>query len=224
LTASAQIWPPHVGGRTHQPVRRNSVPFEWGERFFRPLSKATVTLIMRGAERLAIRSMRSRGKGRLKRLHAGELTLQDLHILEALLFKFLDWRTGRCAPTYGDLAEVTGHARNTIAGAIRRLAKVGILERMRRFRLAPDAGDGKGPQVHQAPNAYRFDLPKGLRALLGLGAESRPIPLDAEAALQARRSTVVEHAFQDLSLSGKSSLEAQLGRWAEAIQQRESRK
>lgn len=121
------------------------------------------------------------------------------------------------------MADETGHARDTIAGAIRRLKKVGILEKMRRFTRLEDV-DGKGPQVQQAPNAYRFDLPVVLRALLGLGAESRPVPDDATtAALEARQSRI-EHALQDLEISGKSTLEAQLGRLGRAVHQRESRR
>lgn len=219
MTAAASTWPPHVGGRTHQPVRRGSQPFEAGEAFFRPLKKATVVQIMRGAERLAIRSMKTRGRGRVKRRHAGELTLSDLNILQALLFRFLDWRSGRCAPTYQDLADETGHARDTISGAIRRLRKAGILEKMRRFTRLEDV-EGKGPQVQQAPNAYRFDLPVVLRALLGLGAESRPIPDDARtAALQARLSNGEQEAEQ----TGKSNLESVLAAWGRGLDQRESR-
>lgn len=203
-------WPPHEGGRTNQPVRRNSQPFAAGEGFFRPLKKPTVVHIMRGAERLAVQSMKARGRTRLKRRRAGELTLQDLNILEALLFKFMDWRTGRCAPTYDDLMEETGHARDTIAGAIKRLAKVGILERMRRFRVVEDR-DGKGPQVHQAPNAYRFALPRALRRLLGLSEEERPIPDDAaHAAQNARRSSNQMRADE----TGLTSL---LDRWGAAL-------
>lgn len=214
MSAAASVtWPRHVGGRTGQPVRRGSQPFEAGERFFRPLNKQTVVLIMRGAERLAIHSMKARGKGRVKRRHAGELTLQDLHILQALLFKYLDWRTGKCAPTYADLAEETGHARDTIAGALRRLGKVGILERMRRFRVAPDV-DGKGPQVHQAPNAYRFDLPRTLRALLGLGAESRPLSADAEDQIRERK-----RAINTMSADA-SGLTLALDKWGAALSTR----
>lgn len=211
--AASTPWPPHAGGRTGQPVRRNSFPFEAGERFFRPLNKATVVHIMRAAERLAIRSMKARGKGRVKRRHAGELTLQDLHILHALLFKCLDWRTGKCAPTYADLTEETGHARDTISGALLRLGKVGILQRMRRFSVAPGV-DGKGPQVHQAPNAYRFDLPNSLRALLGLGAESRPLAADAEDHLRERKRAVNHMSADD------SGLGAALDRWGAALSAR----
>lgn len=214
MTGVATTWPAHQAGRTHQPVRRHSLPFEAGERFFRPLAKATVVQIMRAAERVAIRSMRARGRGRVKRRHAGELTLQDLNILQALLFKFLDWRSGRCAPTYQDLEAETGHARSTIAGAIVRLGKLGILERMRRFRLVPDA-EGKGPQVHQAPNAYRFDLPKGLRALLGLGAESRPIPDDAAC---AKRDSYLENSEQEAEQTGKPNLGSVLAQWGRAVE------
>lgn len=218
MTAAATTWPPHVGGRTNQPVRRNSQPFEAGEAFFRPLRKAVVVQIMRAAERVAIRTMRTRGRGRAKRKHAGDLTLSDLAVLEALLFRFLDWKSGRCAPTYQDLEAHTGHARDTIAAAIRRLGKLGILERMRRFRRV-ESVDGAGPQVQQAPNAYRFDLPARLRALLGLGGENRPIPDDAaSAALQARLS----NGEQEAEWTGKPTLESTLARWGRAVQQRES--
>lgn len=221
MTAAATTWPAHVGGRTNQRVRRNSFPFEAGEAFFRPLKKVVVVQIMRAAERLALRSMKARGRGRVKRLHAGELTLPDLHILEALLFRFMDWKSGKCAPTYQDLADATGHARDTISAAIRRLKKVGLLEKMRRFTRVEDV-EGKGPQVQQAPNAYRFDLPTTLRALLGLGGE-RPIPDCAASDAAERRQSIIHHALQDFDLNRTTSLEAQLGRLGRAVSQRESR-
>jgi hypothetical protein len=219
MTAAAQsLWPPHVGGRTGQKVRRNSSPFEAGEAFFRPLLKMTVVHIMRGAERLAVRSMKARGRGRVKRLHAGELRLPDLHILHALLFECLDWKTGRCAPTYDDLAEKTGHARDTIAGALARLAKAGILERLRRFQRVEGA-DGKGPQVVQAPNAYRFALPARLRLLLGLAAGPPPIPDDAYCDARDARLSKDRMLTEE---TGQRSLGSALGKLQQAVWQRES--
>lgn len=214
MTAAALpgLWPQHVGGRTHQPVRRDSHPHAAGEAFYRPLRKATVVHIMRGAERLAFRTMRTRAKGARR----GELTLQDLNILEVLLFRFMTWSTGHCDPTYEQIAEVTGHARDTISKAIGRLAKAGILERLRRFQLLPDV-EGQGPRVHQAPNAYRFSLPAKLRALLGLGGAEAPIPDDAAI---ATRDAWLSNSQQEAEWTGKSNLGSALNKLGQGVQRR----
>jgi hypothetical protein len=213
--SEAAAWPAHVGGRTNQPVRRNSAPFAAGEGFFRPLRKVTVVQIMRGAERLAFRSMRGRARGK----RAGELTLQDLNILEVLLFRFMTWSDGHCDPTYEQIQEVTGHARDTISRALRRLGELGILERLRRFTVIPDA-EGQGPRVHQAANAYRFALTGKLRALLGLGAAGPPIPDDAAI---ATRDAWLSNSEQEAAWTGKPNLGSELGRLGRAVTQRESR-
>ena len=47
MTAAAAetvAWPPKVGGRTNQPVRRDSRPYEEGQGFFRPIDKITSVL------------------------------------------------------------------------------------------------------------------------------------------------------------------------------------
>jgi hypothetical protein len=214
MTAAAQagLWPQHVDGRTHQPVRRGSQPHAAGDAFYRPLRKVTVVHIMRGAERLAFRTFRQRLKGRRR----GELTLQDLNILEVMLFRFLNWSTGHCDPTYEQIQEVTGHARDTISKALGRLAKAGILERMRRFQLLPDV-EGQGPRVHQAPNAYRFSLPAKLRALLGLGAAEAPIPDDAAI---ATRDAWLSNSQQEAEWTGKSNLGSELNRLGQGVQRR----
>jgi hypothetical protein len=210
--AQAGLWPQHAGGRTFQRVRRDSHPHAAGETFFRPLKKVTVVQIMRGAERLAVRTMYGRKKGK----RAGELTMQDLNILQVLLFKFLDWSTGHCDPTYEQIREVTGHARDTIAKAIGRLSKAGILERLRRFQLLPDV-EGQGPRVHQAPNAYRFNLPAKLRALLGLGGAEAPIPDDAAI---ATRDAWLSNSQQEAEWTGKSNLGSELNRLGRGVQSR----
>lgn len=220
MTAAGAAWPAHVGGRTHQPVRRGSQPFEAGEAFYRPLKKARVVHIMRAAERLAVGSMRHRPKAKVRIRRYGELHLPDLHILEALLFRFTTWKTGKCDPTYAQIAELTGHARDTIAGALARLTKAGILQRLRRFIRIEDA-EGKGPRVEQAANAYRFELPAALRALRGMGGEGPPIPDDAAC---AKRDSYLTNSEQEAAWTGKPNLGSVLVRWGEAVAQRESGK
>jgi hypothetical protein len=210
--AQAGLWPPHVDGRTGQKVRRDSQPHAAGEGFYRPLHKATVVHIMRGAERLAFRTFRTRGKGKRR----GELTLQDLNILEVLLFRFMTWSSGHCDPTYEQIQEVTGHARDTISKAIGRLKRAGILERMRRFTVVPGA-EGQGPRVHQAPNAYRFSLPAKLRALLGLGGAERPIPDDAAI---ATRDAWLSNSRQEAEFTGKPTIGSELARLERGVNRR----
>jgi hypothetical protein len=221
LTAAvAAAWPPHdAGGRTHQPVRRGSQPFAAGEAFFRPLSKRTVVDIMRGAQRLAIESMRSRTLRRIKLRHAGQLTLSALTVLEAMLFRFLDWKSGRCAPTYEELQDWTGLARDTVASAFVQLEKLGVLERLRRFQVVEDPG-GKGPQVHQAPNAYRFALPKILRALLGLLDREEAMAADTAYDARNARLSYSEMSADQAEISGRDNIDAALRRLGRALDRR----
>jgi hypothetical protein len=211
MSAAPTTWPPHEDGRTRQKVYRNSAPFEAGEAFFRPLKMETVTHIMRGAERLAVQSLKTRGRGRAKRRHVGELSLCDLGILEALLFKCMDWKSGRCAPTYLDLQELTGHARGTISAALRRLGAAGILQWLRRFQLVEGEN---GPEVHQAPNAYRFALPRALRKLLGL-KEPEMIPDDARCSVRER-----QRAFKSMR-GDETGLTDLFAKWGRALHPRE---
>lgn len=214
----AAAWPRKVDGRTRQKVLRHSQPYEAGERFFRAITKDLATKIMRAAERFAKVSMTTRSKG----CRRGELTDIDVQILEALIFCFMDWRTGRLEPTYAAIGKKTGRGRATIAASLQRLEDAKILERMRRFKRIEGA-DGKAePQVEQAPNAYRVSLPQRLAALIGLGPRPTrpPVPDDHDHAAKAAILTRDVHHTED---TGKSTLGAALARLERGVNERDFR-
>lgn len=205
-------WPQKVDGRTLQQVRRGSVPEEASDPWFIPTPKAAATRIMRGAERLAKQAMKTRKKG----ARWGRLTPIDLQVLEALLFRFMTWRTGKLDPSYEQLREATGRARETIARALDRLEAAGFLKKLRRF--VKTEVEGKGPQVQQTTNAYRVMLPAAAAALLG--SAGAPPPEDAEIHQAELRLASAEMAAQD---TGRASLESELARLGRGVTQRDFR-
>ena len=212
-----RAWPRKVDGRTGQPVRRDSHPYEAGAAWFQPTTKRAVTRIMRGAERLEKLCRRRRAKGR----HWGaELRPMDLHILEALLFQAMDWATGKLDWSYDQIQAATGRSRQAIADALFRLDRLGIVKRLRRFIRTEAAG--AGPQVQQATNAYRVDLPARLAALVGMGPDREPPPPDdhAHAVLQARMANDVAEAAH----TGRATLGTALAKLGAAVDARESGK
>lgn len=169
---------------------------------------------MRGAERFAKAAMRARLKGARR----GILTDIDLQILEALVFRFMDWRSGRLEPSYAMITAETGRAKATIAASLERLENVGFIERMRRFRVVEEAKGVKAPQVEQAPNAYRVSLPKRIAILVGLAPRICVPPDDhRHAAIAAKITNDIHHA----EWTGKATMGAALARLEEAIRKRE---
>ena len=199
---------------TDQPLRRNSKPYDAGWGFYRPITSTLASKIMRGAERFAKAAMRARLKGARR----GILTDIDLQILEALVFRFMDWRSGRLEPSYAMITAETGRAKATIAASLARLEGLGFIERMRRFRVVEEAQGQKAPQVEQAPNAYRVSLPQRIAILVGLGPRVCVPPDDhRHAAIAARIANDVHHT----EWTGKATMGAALARLEEAIRKRE---
>ena len=96
----------------------------------------------------------------------GVLGQSALMILRALLCHFLDTKSGRCDPSYKQIQKQTGFCVQTIAVALKRLERAGILDITRRIAR-------KGAQlwneligrfvwrerVEQQTNAYRVNFP-----------------------------------------------------------------
>jgi hypothetical protein len=209
----AAPWPKKVDGRTQQRVRRESHPYEAGTSFFRSITSQLGAKILRAAERFARVSMSTRCKGQRR----GQLTDIDVQILEALIFHFMDWKTGRLEPTYAAIGKKTGRGRATIALALQRLEDAGILERMRRFKRIEGADGKMEPQVEQAPNAYRVALPQRLAALIGIRPGRAAIPDDHDHAAKAAILTRLGH------LSEENGLGSALARLEQGVNQRDFR-
>ena len=121
---------------------------------FAPLPKKQAARIWHKARRFD-RQTRQRGK------HGGAIGRTALNVLYALLFEFLNYRTGRCDPSYDGLARRAGVCRRAVASALQRLKALGVLNWLRRASEVRDAA-GRFRLV-QETNAYAILPPSQWR-------------------------------------------------------------
>jgi hypothetical protein len=98
--------------------------------------------------------------------HRGPITRAFLEVLQALLWRFHNSRSGVCFPSYEAIAEAAECARSTVAEALRALEWAGILTWQHRLtRIQVRERDLFGQlatrwQVIRTSNAYAFRDPK----------------------------------------------------------------
>ncbi len=184
---------PKLGRHTDQPVRRKSRPLAAADAWFRPMSKNQVIETIRAAREW------SDSQARLKGRRWGPLTPIDLKVLETLLFKAMDWATGRLDWSYLQIAAAVRRSKQTIADSLARLRTHGFLDWIRRFE--PTGQAGFGPQVKQATNAYRVSLPAKVRAWFEARQLWRrgPLPVDFEAAKADRMAELKGYLAMDFA-------------------------
>jgi len=90
---------------------------------------------------------RSRQPGR----HGGAVGHSALQVLHALIFDFLNFKSGRLDPSYAAIARKANVCERTVATALRRLRELGILNWVR--RCAESWQDGRFT-LEQETNAY----------------------------------------------------------------------
>lgn len=84
--------------------------------------------------------------------HGGAVGRTALMVLHALLFEFLNYRTGQLDPSYDGIARRSGVCRRAVATALRRLKALGMLNWVRR---ASEGRDAAGRfMLTQETNAY----------------------------------------------------------------------
>jgi hypothetical protein len=83
--------------------------------------------------------------------HGGAVGHTGLAVLHALIFDFLNHRTGRLDPSYAAIAAKAGVCVRTVASALKRLRELGILNWVR--RCAESWQDGRF-MLAQETNAY----------------------------------------------------------------------
>jgi hypothetical protein len=83
--------------------------------------------------------------------HGGAVGPAALAVLEALIFDFLNFRTGQLDPSYAAIAKAANVCTRTVASALQRLRELGILNWMR--RCAESWRDGRFV-LEQETNAY----------------------------------------------------------------------
>jgi hypothetical protein len=158
--------------------------------------------------------------------HGGAVGHTALAVLHALIFDFLNHRTGRLDPSYAAIAHRAGVCVRTVATALARLRELGILNWVR--RCAETWQDGRFV-LEQQTNAYAV-LPesqwRGYRApqeppgpLPGTWGEPAPmLSAVAQAALEGDLAAKV----QALGSDPKDGLAAALARLGRAFMARDS--
>jgi hypothetical protein len=124
---------------------------------FNPLPKTQAARIWHKARRFD-RQTRQHGK------HGGAIGRTALNVLYALLFEFLDYRTGRLDPSYEGIARKAGVCRRAVAAALSRLKTLGVLNWLRRCTEECDAA-GRF-QLKQDTNAYAILPPSQWRGFI----------------------------------------------------------
>ena len=162
--------------------------------------------------------------------HGGALGHIGLAVLHALIFDFLNHRTGRLDPSYAAIARKAGVCVRTVAAALKRLRELGILAWVR--RCAETWRDGRFV-LEQETNAYAV-LPatqwRGYRPpqdppgpLPGTWGEPTPMPsVLAQAALEGRHSGDLRVVVGILDADPKDRLAAALARLGRAFMARDS--
>lgn len=92
---------------------------------FAPMPKKQAARIWHKARRFD-RQTRQPGK------HGGAIGRTALNVLYALLFEFLNYRTGQLDPSYEGIARRAGVCRRAVATALQRLRSLGVLNWLRR--------------------------------------------------------------------------------------------
>jgi hypothetical protein len=102
-----------------------------------------------------------------------ELSRNARKVLEKLLLKCTDFKTGISEPCLDTLMTHTRFARATVVRALAMLNKHGFVDWVRRT-TPTDNAPGDGPQVRQVSNAYFFDLARlNKRVLMALRQKLR---------------------------------------------------
>ena len=111
---------------------------------FKPIDRNDRARIMHLAERL---NTNTRQPGQ----HGGCLKDSGLQVLRALLFGFLNCRTGRLDPSIDTIARHVGHSRQTIVSALQRLRAAGFISWVQRVVMVDVDGQLR---PRQTSNAY----------------------------------------------------------------------
>jgi hypothetical protein len=160
--------------------------------------------------------------------HGGAVGHTGLAVLHALIFDFLNHRTGRLDPSYAAIAAKAGVCVRTVASALQRLKALGILNWVRRC-AERRAADGRFV-LEQETNAYAV-LPEsqwrgGYRAPLeppgsASGTWGEPAPM-LSAIAQATLENDLAGKVQALASDPKDGLAAALARLGRAFMARDS--
>jgi hypothetical protein len=161
-----------------------------------------------------------------KDCHGGAVGHSALQVLHALIFDFLNFRTGRLDPSYAAIARKANVCQRTVATAIQRLKGLGILNWVR--RCAEAWHDGRYV-LEQQTNAYAVLSPSQWRGYReppeapppapGTWGDHPPLPsLLAQAAAERQASGTLGGAIGILDSDPADALARALARLGRAVQ------
>jgi hypothetical protein len=188
---------------------------------FQPLPK-------KAASRLYHRARDFDRKTRRKDCHGGAVGPTALKVLEALLFDFLNYASGRLDPSYAAIARKANLCERAVASALKRLRELGILNWVR--RCAEKRIEGRFV-LEQETNAYAVLPPSQWRGYKeppeppppapGTWGDHPPLPsVLAQAAEERRTSGSLRTAIGILDSDPGDLLAGALARLGRAVQSR----
>jgi hypothetical protein len=157
----ARLMPGMAAPRTYAayPVWKHSTAREVK---FEPLSKKQAAQIWHKARRF---DRQTHQPGR----HGGAVGRTALNVLYALLFDFLNYRSGRLDPCYDSIARAANVSRRAVADALKRLKALGILHWIRRCSESLTAT--RQLRLKQETNAYMVMPASEWRGFIELAPE-----------------------------------------------------
>lgn len=114
-----------------------------------------VPINKKDAVRLYYRAVDIERASRAKGKQDGRITRNGLAVLRTLLFEFLNRRSGRCDPSYADIARAAAISVRSVARGLSRLKIAGVLQWVRRC-IGRDTPIGF--RLEQISNAYEILL------------------------------------------------------------------
>ena len=150
--------------------------------------------------------------------HGGAVGPSALQVLHALIFDFLNHRTGQLDPSYAAIAAKAGVCVRTVATALQRLRELGILNWVR--RCAESWQDGRFV-LEQETNAYAVLPETGWRGYRPPLEAPKPewgrAPIMPSALGQAALESDLAGKVQALASDPKDGLAAALARLGQAF-------
>lgn len=186
---------------------------------FTPIAKRAAVKLFHQARRW---ERETRPKGR----HNGKLSRVALLTLHALIFDFLNFRTGRLDPSYAEIAHKAGICVRSVANAIKRLTVAGVINKIR--RCYADQDEHGRFRLSQDSNAYGLNP---LSSWKGLKAPpSPPLPHRDTCGFPADEIDAMRYEEIKLAAQGQLSLSdpldtalANLWRTREELQKKRDR-
>ncbi|MFT8736810.1 MAG: helix-turn-helix domain-containing protein [Zymomonas mobilis] len=164
--------------RIPDPVHRDS--YEVGERensVWKPVNPNEIGAYLEAVDQYSIKT-----KG---------LSDKAVRLLK-MLFRMVDFKTGRLEPTLDTICDSVGYARATVVKLLRQLQDLGFIRWIR--RSIKIKADGKGPRRKQTSNAYGFLSPKAWPELARqvfervMRRRNAPVPDDIDHAQEADKA------------------------------------